>query len=832
MKFFLLPLFLLPILASAQDCSLPQYQKLLLEASQSVEKGQYDLALNKLQSAKICRPEKEPEVNRTISSVFQKINAERIKARQQEQEAQRQKEAAEKQQIEAEKQRDLAEIQRKRAEQAKQLAEKKTREIANTALYQALRDKSPTLALALARYNLLWYADNPNAVSNLYNVLYDSSAVFFEKILNGHKKDIKSLAFSADGKYLASVGEDHVTIIWDVVTWKKIALLENTYGEAAFSPDSKKLAVGTPDSTVVIWESGTWAKTAVLKTPEETGCLAFSSDNKYLATGSGENTQIWDILSWKQMVTLNVFKYDDDPYLDSRFMSALEFSPDNKYLLTLDEEQVKVWETSSWKTIAVLKTTDAAVNDLAFSIDGKYLATGHSESLTIWDTHTWKPIRTLEGPQSIVFAVAFSPNGKYLAAGSRDNTARIWSVEDWREAGLFKGHQSVKRLGVESTAVSCVAFSADSKHLATGSIDKSILIWAAESRKYNPAHKVKVTEEGKLAAFSPDGKYMAVTTDYFNHNAVILNTGTWDTVSILERYKERESIKTLKFSVDGKYVAAGFEEGVALVWETITGKQRHILNGQVSTVDGIAFSPNGQFLATSSLDKSTVIWDLERKEIVNSWESHRYDTEFMTFSPDGRLLIQGSGDSTCTVWEMKTGNPVHVIENQQKVLCAAFSPDGKYVALGGWGNKLKVWACETWELIWESQEHRSSIRSLAYTPDGKFLASGSTDKTIKIWDAADGKVLGTLKGTKATVEHLAFSTDGQLLYTFSYNKTAGTFKPFEDCVECRAYDYPLSDMRAAGLQAEPSDLLALWKQGVKLTAVEQGYILAIDDKNK
>ena len=174
---YFLWLLLIPLWVEAQDCTTDQYQTMLREADQAIQKGQYDLAINKLQSAKTCRPEKEAAVNQKITGVYIKINGERVEAIRQkkiaEENAKRaveQADLAKRSKEEAEIQRDSAEIQRKRAELEKQLAEKSIRSISNTALFQSVRNKNPTLALRVAQYNLRCYADHPNVVSNLYDL--------------------------------------------------------------------------------------------------------------------------------------------------------------------------------------------------------------------------------------------------------------------------------------------------------------------------------------------------------------------------------------------------------------------------------------------------------------------------------------------------------------------------------------------------------------------------------------------------------------------------------------------------------------------------------------
>jgi len=836
-----LPFLFLPTLAPAQgDCTLAQYQKFLTEADQATAKGQYDLAINKLQSAKTCRPEMEAEVGRKILVVFDKVNGERQAAIRNAEEAKRNAAEAERQkklaQDNADKlkaqadstrlQQELVKVGDKQLEEEQQRKEKSSRSIANTDLAEDIRDKNSTLALRLAQYNLRWYPDHPNALSNLYKVIADTSAVFFTNMLKGHKKDLKSLVFSADGKFLASGSADKTTIIWAVSTWEKVTVLENTRGKPAFSPDGKYLAVGTTDSTTVVWVVGTWEKYAVLKEPEETWCVAFSSDNRYVATGGGETARIWERETWTRVSTLKIFEMGEDEYEDPRNVEDLAFSPDNRYLLILDMEQVKVWKAGAWKEITTLKGFNGLVYALAFSPDGKYLATGNKASALIWNTETWKLLHTIHGSRTLVHAVAFSPDGRYLATGHWDNPARIWETGNWHELALLRGNRSAT-----TTGALAVAFSADNKYLATGSADNAILLWEVKDEQNAAGFKTRVTEDGILAAFSPDGKYLVANTIRYVDSAKIVETGTWKTVADLKQFKKWVGFNDFAFSYDNRYVAAGCSDESTIVWETATGNQWAVLDGKSGAVERIAFSPDGKYLATASRDRRMVIWDMTSKEISNSWGS-AHQALFLVFSPDGRYLCQGGLDKTFDIWDVNTGILMHAIENQPGLFCGAFSPDGKYIAAGGPDNLVKVWEFGTWKQVWVFQEHLANIRSVHFSADGRYLASGSNDNTGKIWDMATGKSLATMRGAPSDVLNVAFSPDDQFLYTFSRNGTAGTFRPLEDCIDCRAYHYSLSELRAAGLQPEPPDLHLLWEQGLKLKETELRSIGKTANKNK
>ena len=224
---------LLPCFCIAQDCTPAQYQKMLKEADQAVKRGEYDLAINKLQSAKVCQPGKEGEVSEKILKVFEKVNGER-------QQAIRQRERAE------------AEARRI---YANDMAFKSQ---------TALRDGDRTTAFRLAEMAHRYVdEDNPNVTRALVDALYyndhpdHTHRLPWASNIEGHTQSINSVAFSPDGKRLATGSWDNTAKIWDLETGKAILTFEgHTAGveSVAFSSNGKYLATGSSDNTVKIWD--------------------------------------------------------------------------------------------------------------------------------------------------------------------------------------------------------------------------------------------------------------------------------------------------------------------------------------------------------------------------------------------------------------------------------------------------------------------------------------------------------------------------------------------------------------------------------------------------
>jgi hypothetical protein len=293
-----------------------------------------------------------------------------------------------------------------------------------------------------------------------------------KKFFLKHGAPISSVAFSPDGKFLASGSDDNTVKVWEVGSWREVITLRHgdRVRSVSFSPDGKFLASGSKDNTVKVWEVGSWREVTTLRHGDWVDSVTFSPDGKFLAScSSGDHTvKVWMVGNWRQVATLR----------HPSWVFSVSFSPDNKFLASGSEEGfgiVKVWEVGSWKEVVTLKC-DSWVISVAFSPDGKFLAEGSGNEFVgtktgmVWEVGSWRQVATLKHEGGVT-SVTFSPDSKFLASGSADKTVKVWEVGSWQEVATLRGHQD---------CVSSVSFSPDGKFLASGSDDGTIGIWATE----------------------------------------------------------------------------------------------------------------------------------------------------------------------------------------------------------------------------------------------------------------------------------------------------------------------------------------------------------------
>jgi len=275
-------------------------------------------------------------------------------------------------------------------------------------------------------------------------------------------------------------------------------------------------------------------------------------------------------------------------------------------------------------------------------------------------------------------------------------------------------------------------------------------------------------------AFSPDGKTLVTATGLEQRPVRI-----WDTVTGRERAPLPGDLGPacgLAFSPDGKtLVTANSTEEVSF-WDAATGAWRNDLT--VSTLGShcVAFSPDGTLLAAGSRDDhTTTLWDLRAGKLHGTLAGHKGYVECIAFAPDGKTLASSSNDRTIRIWDTTTVRELDRIEPPDAGFPhpLAYSPDGKTLASGSvyGGGVIRLWDVPTRGERARLVGHLIDVRVLAFAPDGKTLASGGSDNTVRLWDTATGKPRKTLTGHEGLVTALAFSPDGKMLVSGSADAT-------------------------------------------------------------
>jgi WD40 repeat protein len=578
-----------------------------------------------------------------------------------------------------------------------------------------------------------------------------------------HRDAVFTVAFSPDGKKLATGGPFDGVEVWDVDSGKQIISLtgySRPVSSVTFSPGGSILATASYDGRIKLWSANTWRELATIDGhKQQIESIAFSPDGRTMASASWDKTlKLWDVATMREIKS---FEGHTD------WVWSIAFSPDGQKLASASEDKtVKIWSVSLGRELATFKGHSASVYSVAFSPDGAKLASGSIDrTARIWDVASGKEIATLNGHALDVRSVAFAPDGKILATGGWDRQVKLWDTTTWRETATLKGH---------SEGIWELAFSPDGKSLVTGGEDDTAKLWRVNTTQGQDTIEKRYPDEVRVVAYSADGKKMATASN--------LRVEIWDARAgkLLSSLITAAKTRAIAFSPDSKWLAVGTTADAVAILELATGKER-ALKGHRGSVNTVAFSPDGGKLASGSRDHTVKLWDIASGQELGALVGHDSGVQSVAFSPDGRRLATGSDDNTIKLWDVAAMREIGSLKGHSgHILSVAYSPDGRILATGSEDRTIKLLDARTGQEIGSLRGHAAAVRSIAFSPDSKRLASGGEDQTVKLWDTLTRQELTTLSGHSDFVYCVVFSPDGKTLATSGKDRAVKLWRAATD----------------------------------------------------
>jgi WD40 repeat protein len=657
-----------------------------------------------------------------------------------------------------------------------------------------------------------------------------------------HGNHVWDVAFSPDGKRLASRGNDAVIRLWDVNTGKPVRVFDGFWGgeSVAFSPDGTMLAapdISGQESVVRLLDVATGAERRLEGMPPGVMAgraqVALSPDGKVVAvTGPDCAIWLWDFATGRQIGRLDGHTHWNVP--------RLAFAPDGKVLASSGQDgTVRLWDVAARKALHVLRPEGDRVNAIVFARDGKTLfsaggwkdeddkpgAAKTGRAIRAWEVSTGKQLRAraVAAFAKGVCSLAVGPDGRTLAVSS-DGKVVLWDLQEDKPlrrlpAGRNR-YQSAWRL----------CFSPDGKFLA-GGVGNAVYLWeTASGRLLTPAPESAASGIRSLAV-AGDGRLLAAA----GQDGTI---DVWDLPARRVRHRlatEPWGGSPVALSSDATRAAAFSREGDVLLFDMANGRRREHLSAQLGKdlqPNALTYSGDGKVLAVSYfcnlqqggprgiqlLDLSTgkVRQELRIANAVHGW------FEALAFSPDGQRLTGTTVDSKTFRWRA-AGNTFGAAE----VVCpdhgfgsVAYSPAGWMAAADAYQPGIIVWDLEKKDRRLNLAGPANFGRVLLVSPDGRYLASAAghvmggdpkevRDHTLWLYEMASGQeVLRWEFPPHTGVNSLAFAPDGRTLLTGMSDSTVLVWSVFPaaprgpgglpECWDDLTHDNAARAHRAAG----------------------------------
>jgi WD40 repeat protein/energy-coupling factor transporter ATP-binding protein EcfA2 len=389
--------------------------------------------------------------------------------------------------------------------------------------------------------------------------IWDTAARVRRWSLTGHTNSVSKVRFSRDPRLVATAGFDSTVRVWrlplddrkrqqqakelvQIRTEPSTDVRKTLITALAFRPGGDAVAAAFADGSTTIWNVAAGGELLTLVGHESpVRAVAFSPDGGTVAAAGGSDGQVlaWDLSGRRNDIRLKDIRAP---------AKAVAFSEAGALAVGSDKD-VLVRLPGAADAMRLAGHTDV-VNDLAFSPDGSRLVSGsHDRTAIVWELPSGQRKKVLEGHSDDVVSVAYSPDGKTIATGSKDRMIILWGADTFDRRHELKGHF----LGILE-----LAFTSDSKRLVSGGKDKTVRIWDVATGK----------EEAILGAH---GDVVNAVAIHGNRLATGADDGIrlWDLGSLapLPVFPARsDGAQSLAFSRDGRYLAAGADDGVVRVY--------------------------------------------------------------------------------------------------------------------------------------------------------------------------------------------------------------------------------------------------------------------------
>jgi WD40 repeat protein len=554
---------------------------------------------------------------------------------------------------------------------------------------------------------------------------------------SSHRDFVHALAFSPDGRSLASAGFREVKLWNRPVNVQKFNLAASTAAvmAVAVSPDDKWLATAAADFSIKVWnlENGQAAKSLVGHTALVSG-LTFTPDGtRLLSSSHDKSVRVWNPIDGAALARI------DAPSA----LNGVAVTPDSTKIVTAGADNLlRVWDFSLAVPAKTLATPAAPVLAIRVSPDKKWLALGEADGkVNVVDLATGQVAKALAGHTGAIASVGFSANSPRLVSGGADKTTRVWDVASGN---------LVATIAAGATAVESVALHPNGMQVAAGYADGKIALWKLDASD-KPLELTQEQAERPLA-----GHTMPVTGLVYNAGGDAIFTSCLDgTVRRFTTANGQQAfaanhgaaVHDLAQSADGQWLASAGENNLVKIWNAGNGAAgpKPDLGGFTAPVKSVTFTGDNARVIGGSANNQVLAFNLAAGVAEQLYLEHAGAVEALAVAGEkGTVIVSSSADKSVRSWSLAVVR--QLAGHANPVTCVAAIPNAPAQILSGSDDgSVRQWDLNNGNMV-RQMAHGGPVTSIAVRPDAAFFASASANNTAKLWNASNGQQAAELRG--------------------------------------------------------------------------------------
>lgn len=518
---------------------------------------------------------------------------------------------------------------------------------------------------------------------------------------------LQEVAFSPDGQWLASAGENGELLLWDLATRQVHFRLEGhdpglLVNSVSFTPDSRLLASASDDLTIRLWD---------------------------VATGQSVGQPLRG---------------------HSGFVQVVVASPDPERPLLASgggggDHIIRLWDWTTGEQMGELVGHTLDVWDMAFSADGRWLASiAFDNTARVWEVASGREVFPSINLLNAPFRVAINSQAQLLATGDTAGQIELWDLNSGERIG--------QPLAAQVNTITGLVFSQDGRFLYSSSADNMIKIWEVVERALIPAGNPLIGHAGFIYGLdiSPNGQLLAGGDTGGNLILWDVSPTLWPVIALqqLPQPTENDLYTTLDYSSDGRWLATGSTSAQLILKDLTTNQSYSLTHTSLITapLTAMAFSPDNGLLASASANGTLLIWDVATGQPhLPQFNAAIHGVTAMTFSHDGRFLTTASRIGLGRIWDVASGQEGELLlfGHSGRITALAFSPDDQTLASIGEDGALILRLIgdvlnSNYEYLGQTLSHplnsASSPTALAFDSEGGRLVTGNGQGDVVLWD--------------------------------------------------------------------------------------------------